>query len=101
MRSTQQHSEIASSLIAAYPEADQRRVVLTVRQFNQRNPAFSESALRNLIFKADTRQSTRGEIPGNGLLEAGVIVRIGRKVLIDETAFFAWVNNLKNIGVAK
>ena len=71
------------------------RPVFTVRQFAERNPAFTEAALRNLIFKADTRHSTRGEIPGNGLLEAGAIVRIGRKVLIDEAAFFAWVDGLK------
>ena len=76
------------------------RPVFTVCQFAKRNPAFTEAALRNLIFKADTRQSTRGEIPGNGLLEAGAIVRIGRKVLIDETAFFAWVDSLKGSGAA-
>lgn len=98
MGSTQQHSEIAASLIAAYPEADQRRVVLTVRQFNQRNPAFSESALRNLIFKADTRQLAQAEIPGNGLIEAGAIVRIGRKVLIDESRFFEWVDSQQQKG---
>jgi hypothetical protein len=71
------------------------RPVFTVRQFAERNQAFSEAALRNLIFKADTRHSTRGRIPGNGLLEAGAIVRIGRKVLIDEAAFFAWLDKLK------
>lgn len=66
--------------------------VFTVRQFAGRNPAFTEASLRNLIFKADTRQSTKGDIPGNGLIEAGAVVRIGRKVLINEQAFFAWVD---------
>ncbi len=75
------------------------RPVFTVRQFAGRNPAFTEAAIRNLVFKADSRHSTRGEIPGNGLIEAGAIVRIGRKVLIDEDAFFAWVDTQK--GVAK
>lgn len=67
------------------------RPVFTVRQFSERNPAFSEAALRNLIFKADAGHSTKGEIPGNGLLQAGAIIRIGRKVLLDEERFFAWM----------
>ena len=71
------------------------RPVFTVRQFAERNPAFSEAALRNLIFKADARHSTKGEIPGNGLIETGAIIRVGRKVLIDETAFFAWIDAQK------
>ena len=63
----------------------------TTKQFSTKFPAFTEASLRNLIFKADPRQSSRGEIPGNGLLECGAIVRIGRKVLIDEARFFDWV----------
>jgi hypothetical protein len=89
----QQTSETAASLKAAYPEMTCRRVVITVRQFSQRNPAFSESAVRNLIFKADSRHSSIGVISGNGLIEAGAIVRIGRKVLIDEARFFEWVES--------
>jgi hypothetical protein len=63
----------------------------TVAQFPVAHPAFTEAALRNLIFKAERRHSSNGEIPGNGLIEAGAIVRIGRKVLIDEDRFFDWV----------
>ncbi len=63
----------------------------TVAQFPSAFPAFTEAALRNLIFKAQPRHSTNGAIPGNGLIEAGAIVRIGRKVLIDEDCFFDWV----------
>ena len=62
-----------------------------VEQFATKQAAFTAPALRNLIFKAEARQSTKGEIPGNGLIECGAIVRIGRKVLIDEERFFAWV----------
>lgn len=87
----QTQSNAEASLNAAYPSTELRRVVLTVRQFNQRNPAFSESALRNLIFKADERQGANGPIPANGLIEAGALIRIGRKVLIDEARFFEWV----------
>lgn len=75
----------------AAPHSPQRQV-FTVGQFAKRNLAFSEAALRNLIFKADPRHSTRGEIPGNGLIEAGAIIRIGRKVLLDEERFFTWMD---------
>lgn len=68
------------------------RAVFTVAQFAERNPAFSPAALRNLIFKADEREGANGTIQGNGLLEAGAIIRIGRKVLIDEARFFDWVD---------
>ena len=68
-----------------------RMRVHTVAQFRVAHPAFTEAALRNLIFKAECRHSSTGEIPGNGLIEAGAIVRIGRKVLIDEDRFFDWV----------
>lgn len=88
----QSADETARALNAACIPLESRRVVLTVRQFSRRNPAFTEAALRNLIFKAEPRQSSRGPIPGNGLTEAGALIRIGRKVLIDETAFFAWMD---------
>ncbi len=63
----------------------------SVKQFAKRNPAFSEASLRNLIFKAAPRKSTQGEIPGNGLLECGALVRLGDKVLLNEVKFFSWV----------
>ena len=63
----------------------------TVKQFALAYPAFTELAMRNLIFKAGKRSSSKGEISGNGLLESGAIIRLGRRILIDEQAFFAWV----------
>ena len=92
-QTTQQTSNTVSALKAAHPELAPRPVYLTVEQFSQRNPAFTPAALRNLIFKADERQSTKGTIPGNGLIEAGAIVRVGRKVLIVESRFFDWVES--------
>ena len=87
-----QTSQINTAIYTAYPPPiEHRPVYKTVEQFSNDNPAFSPSALRNLIFKADERVSTNGVIAGNGLLEAGAIIRIGRKVLIDETRFYAWV----------
>lgn len=53
---------------------------LTVKQTPTKFPAFTEPGLRWLIFNADK----------NGLSQA--IVRIGRKVLIDEEAFLSWID---------
>ena len=64
----------------------------TIEQFAERHPAFTPPALRNLIFKAAPRQSSKGPIPGNGLMESGAIVRLGRRVLINEAKFLAWVS---------
>ena len=87
-----QTTAISSAIKSVYPEAPSpSNAYLTVRQFSERNPAFTEPSVRNLIFKADPRESSLGTIRGNGLIEAGAIVRIGRKVLISEQRFFAWV----------
>lgn len=68
------------------------RDLFTVEQFAERRPAWSQAALRNLILNAADRLNSRGErIPGSGLSEAGAIVRVGRRVLIDEQAFFRWI----------
>ncbi len=89
---TAQHaSNPAAALKVAYPDQPPRQTHYTVEQFATVQPAFTAAALRNLIFKAEARQSTKGEIRGNGLIEGGAIVRIGRKVLIDQERFFEWV----------
>lgn len=71
-----------------------RRRVATVAQMAALYPVFSQLALRDLIFKAADRQNSRGDrIRGNGLAEAGAIIRIGRKVLFDVDAFEAWLDS--------
>jgi len=68
------------------------RDLFTIAQFAERRPAWSEPALRNLVLNAEDRLNSRGErIPGNGLADVGVIVRVGRRVLIDEEKFFQWI----------
>lgn len=68
------------------------RTLRTVNQFAAAWDAWTPPALRNLILNAADRVNSRGErIPGNGLAEAGAIVRIGRRVLIDELSFFRWI----------
>jgi hypothetical protein len=61
---------------------------LTVQQFPAKHKAFTLGGLRSLIFNEQS----------NGLAKSGAIVRIGRKVLIDEAKFFAWVKS-QNQGV--
>ena len=56
--------------------------LLTVKQFAEKHPAFSEASLRYHIFHEEK----------NGLNAA--LVRIGRKILIKEDAFFEWVDSL-------
>ncbi len=53
----------------------------TVNQFIEEYPAFTTGGIRSLIFNEQS----------NGLSQSGAIVRIGRKVLIDEAKFFGWV----------
>jgi len=74
------------------------RSLLTVAQLSGRHPAFTELSLRGLIFRAASRKSSQGTIHGNGLAPA--IIRLGRKVLIDEEKFLAWVDNHQQDGQA-
>ncbi len=57
--------------------------LLTVKQFANKHPAFSEASLRYHIFHEKT----------NGLGIA--IKRVGRKILIQEEAFFNWIEGLQ------
>jgi hypothetical protein len=66
--------------------------LFTVEQFSDRHPAFPQSAIRSHILNSADRLNSRGErIAGNGLAASGAIVRVGRRVLIDEQAFFRWI----------
>ncbi len=68
------------------------RDLFQIDQFAARRAAWTQPALRNLILNSADRLNSRGErILGNGLAEAGAIVRVGRRVLIDENAFFRWL----------
>ena len=55
----------------------------TLKIFSNKYPSFPEASLRYLIFNADS----------NGLNQSGAIIRIGRKILIDENAFFDWIKS--------
>ena len=79
-----QNTTTTQAIESAYPEP-QPRILLTVRQFSDKHRAFPQGSLRNLIFLAESRKTSKGVIKGNGLNVA--LVRIGRKLLIDEEKF--------------
>lgn len=84
-------TETTQAIQAAYPDSLQQvRTLSTVRQFSEKFPAFSQGSLRNLIHLSTERYSSKGKIPGNGLDMA--LVRIGRKLLIDDAKFFEWID---------
>lgn len=61
----------------------------TVQQFHERHPAFAVGGLRHQIFNEGA----------NGLKESGAIVRNGRRVLINEPKYFAWLEAQNQGGV--
>lgn len=83
-----------SAQYAVPPALQPRRRLATVAQTAAAYPVFSQAALRDLIFKAEDRFNSKGDrIPGNGLAEAGAIIRVGRKVVLDLDAFEAWLDS--------
>ena len=69
---------------------------LTVAQFADKHRAFSENALRALIFSAKPRPGAKAKsgaviIASNGL--EGAIGRVGRRVLLNEARFMRWVDS--------
>lgn len=62
---------------------------LTIKLLAQAEPAFTEAAIRNLIFLAESRKTSKGPIEGNGL--APHIRRVGSKVLVNHGGFLGWI----------
>ena len=60
--------------------------LFTIRQFADCHPAFTEAAIRDLIF----RSRPNDKFEPNGLDIA--IMRRGRRILIDEAKFFTWLD---------
>jgi hypothetical protein len=64
------------------------RQLLTVKQFSRAYPAWTEAALRALIYGGRDRIASDGRvIPGNQLHELGAVVKCGRRVLLDPQRF--------------
>ncbi len=69
------------------------RRLFTLPNFAERHNSFlTLSALTNQKFKSEPRKSSRGVIPGNGLAEHGAFLTVGRRVLVDEEAYFKWLD---------
>ena len=64
---------------------------LTVNLLSKAEPAFTSAAIRNLVFNALDRKTSKGIIRGNGL--APHIRRIGAKVLINHAGFLSWIDS--------
>ncbi|MBS0348954.1 MAG: hypothetical protein JSR69_21095 [Proteobacteria bacterium] len=91
-------ADIGRPLAAAISEPPPRRI-FTLKAFAERHASFlTLPAITNQVFKAKTRKSTKGTIPGNGLEEAGAIVRLAGRVLIDEDAYFRWIDDQQKGG---
>jgi len=73
-------------------------VLLTVRQSSFKHPAFSQGALRGLIFSARPRIDSRGKkLPTNGFTSA--FVKVLNRVLIDEGEFFRIIARQNQTGL--
>ena len=68
--------------------------LLTVEQFAIKHPNWSQGALRNLVFLSEDRLDAKKPSKANGMKSC--LVRIGRKLLIDEDKFFEWVASINN-----
>jgi hypothetical protein len=71
------------------------RALLTIKQLSDKHKAFSQAALRNYIFKSKAVATNKGTIPGNGF--DACMFRVGRKILIDETEFFNWIDGQQGV----
>ncbi len=61
-----------------------------VAPFAEKHPnVISQSGIRNLINESKPHLNAAGEVVTNGFDQ--VVVRQGRKILIDESAFFRWL----------
>jgi len=59
----------------------------TVKQLCIRHSAFNEGGIRHIIFHEKT----------NGLAQSGAIVRIGRKIIINEGKFFQYLEQQNEV----
>jgi len=59
----------------------------TVKQYAQKEPAFTENSLRAIIFNEHN----------NGLAKSGAVIRAGRKVLLHGVKFPQWLENQRGV----
>jgi hypothetical protein len=59
--------------------------ILTIKQFVEKHKFISYAGLQNQLFHRQT----------NGLNVSGAIIKLGKRVLINEEKFFEWLNTYK------
>ncbi len=64
-------------------QIEQKQNIYTVKQFSEKEPAFTIGGIRSLIFNEYY----------NGLATSGAITRVGRRVLINHQKFFSWLES--------
>lgn len=88
MTPNNQPNTAAAAAATTQTEATQTAwLYLTVQQFSKKHPAFPVGTLRHQIFYEET----------NGLKKSGAIVRNGRRVLINEPKYFAWLESQNEV----
>ena len=91
-------NDLASSATCEPTQHIAPRRLFTLKAFAERHSSFlTLAAITNQVFKASSRYSSLGEIPGNGMNANAAIVRLGGRVLIDEDCYFAWVDSLQKV----
>lgn len=83
MNTTHQNTATATAAATQTEAMQTAWLYSTVQQFSKKHPAFPVGTLRHQIFNEET----------NGLKKSGAIVRNGRRVLIREDRYFAWLES--------
>ena len=65
-------------------------ILLTVRDFSDKHPAFKRSTLRDLIWRSYHPENPRPGLDATGFNLC--VIRLGRKLLLDEAKVFAWLS---------
>jgi len=63
----------------------------SIKLFTEDNPSFTHGGMRSLVFNEEL----------NGLKESGAILRVGRKILIDEPKFYDWIKSQNKMEVTQ
>lgn len=64
----------------------------SISAFVSKRPHYkSENAIRHEIFMAEPRKNHQGQsVPGNGLKECGALMKVGNRVFISPSRYFAF-----------
>jgi hypothetical protein len=61
--------------------------LLSVKKFCEKHTSFKNGGIRNLIFNSQS----------NGMKQAGVLLKIGKNVYINERKFFDWIDKMNGL----